>query len=122
MIDAGVALDHPALAGAHIQTRSFTEDGRVAPSAHGAAIASLLVGNDDDFQGAAPGAELYAADVFGDSAEGGSAVAIANALAWLSSQGVRVVNISLTGPPNRARRCLPRHDRARTHSGRRRRQ
>jgi subtilisin family serine protease len=102
MIDAGVALDHPALAGAHIQTRSFTEDGRVAPSAHGAAIASLLVGNDDDFQGAAPGAELYAADVFGDSAEGGSAVAIANALAWLSSQGVRVVNISLTGPPNRA--------------------
>jgi hypothetical protein len=58
----------------------------------------------------------------GNSAEGGSAVAIANALAWLSSQGVRVVNISLTGPPNRARRCLPRHDRARTHSGRRRRQ
>jgi subtilisin family serine protease len=102
MIDAGVALDHPALAGAHIQTRSFAEDGRVAPSAHGAAIASLLVGNDDDFQGAAPGAELYAADVFGDSAEGGSAVAIANALAWLSGQGVRVVNISLTGPPNRA--------------------
>ena len=102
MIDAGVALDHPALRGARIQSRSFTDEAHVAPSAHGTAIASLLIGSDGAFHGAAPGAQLYAADVFGESVEGGSAEAIANALAWMARERVVVVNISLTGPQNRA--------------------
>ncbi len=102
MIDAGVALDHPALRGARIESRSFTDESNVAPSAHGTAVASLLIGNDGEFRGAAPGAQLYAADVFGESVEGGSAEAIANALAWMARERVVVVNISLTGPQNRA--------------------
>ncbi len=101
MIDAGVALDHPALSGANIQSRSFTGETNIAPSAHGTAIASLLVGDDGAFHGAAPGAQPYAADVFGESIEGGSAEAIANALAWMARENVVVVNISLTGPRNR---------------------
>ncbi len=102
IIDAGVALDHPALRGARIQSRSFTGEATVAPSAHGTAVASLLVGSDGAFHGAAPGAQLYAADVFGESIEGGSAEAIANALAWMAREHVMVVNISLAGPQNRA--------------------
>ncbi|MBL8551032.1 MAG: S8 family serine peptidase [Hyphomonadaceae bacterium] len=100
MIDAGLDRTHPALASARIEARGFV--GAAAPSPHGTAVASLLVGEDDDFSGCAPGAALFAADVFGDSAEGGSAEAIANALAWMAEQGVGVVNISLVGPPNRA--------------------
>ena len=101
MIDAGVALDHPALRGARIQSRSFTGETNAATSAHGTAVASLLVGDDGAFHGAAPGAQLFAADVFGESIEGGSVEAIANALAWMASEHVMVVNISLTGPRNR---------------------
>jgi subtilisin family serine protease len=100
MIDGGVATDHPALDGANVVRRSFAGDAIVA-SPHGTAVASLLVGVDGDFLGAAPGAELYAADVFGDTPEGGSAEDVAAALGWLSQQGVTVVNISLEGPPNR---------------------
>lgn len=102
MIDAGLRRDHPALRGAKITTQVFVEPPATdAASAHGTAVASLLVGVDERFQGAAPGAELFAADVFGDSIEGGSAEAIADALAWLAEQGVSVVNMSLEGPPNR---------------------
>lgn len=100
MIDAGVDCSHPALVGARIETRAVL--GALSPSPHGTAVASLLVGEDDDFSGCVPGARLYAADVFGDSVEGGSAEAIAAALAWMAEQGVGVVNISLVGPPNRA--------------------
>jgi subtilisin family serine protease len=100
MIDGGVAANHPALQGARVVTRAFAGDTLVA-SPHGTAVASLLVGVDGDFHGVAPGAELYAADVFGDSPDGGSAEDISAALGWLSQQGVTVVNISLEGPPNR---------------------
>jgi hypothetical protein len=101
MIDGGVSNEHPALRSARIQARNFTGESAPTPSPHGTAVASLLIGADDDFRGVAPGAELYAADVFGDAPEGGSAEAIADALGWLSQQGVTVVNISLEGPPNR---------------------
>jgi len=101
MIDSGVSTDHPALRGGAIQTQSFAGDGRPTPSPHGTAVASLLVGRDGEFHGIAPGAQLLAADVFGESVEGGSAEAIANALIWMAHEGVNVVNISLTGPPNR---------------------
>ena len=101
MIDSGVSTDHPALRGASIQTQSFTGEAQQSPSPHGTAVASILIGHDAQFHGVAPGAHLFAADVFGESVEGGSAEAIANALIWMAQQGVTAVNISLTGPPNR---------------------
>jgi len=99
MIDGGVSADHPALASARITARGFVQTPAASP--HGTAVASILVGADGSFQGLAPGAELFAADVFGEDVEGGSAEAIAEALGWLSTQRVSVINISLEGPPNR---------------------
>lgn len=101
MIDSGVSTDHPSLRGASVQAQSFTGEAQPSPSPHGTAVASLLVGRDSQFHGIAPGARLYSADVFGESVEGGSAESIASALIWMAQQGVNVVNISLTGPPNR---------------------
>ncbi|QDH72074.1 S8 family serine peptidase [Brevundimonas sp. M20] len=98
LIDTGVDAGHPALAGVNIQTRGFV--GTARPAAHGTAVASLLVGRGQGFHSAAPGASLYAADVYGGAATGGSATAVAQALSWLSGQNVRVVNISLVGPRN----------------------
>jgi len=98
LIDTGVDMRHPAVAEARIVQRGFAGAARAAP--HGTAVASLMVGRSGAFSGAAPGAELYAADVYGGSAAGGSATALAQALAWMAENDVLVVNVSLVGPRN----------------------
>jgi len=97
MIDGGVA-SHPALAGSAIEQSGFA--GAPKPTGHGTAVASLLVGNQGAFHGAANGAKLYVADVYGGSSAAGSASAIVKALGWLSAQRPQVINISLVGPSN----------------------
>lgn len=97
LIDTGVA-DHPALAGSRIMQQGFT--GPFQAGTHGTAVASLMIGQAGSFSGAAPGASLVVADVYGGSAAGGSSTALARALAWMSGQGIGVVNISLVGPRN----------------------
>lgn len=97
LIDGGVG-SHPAFAGAAIEQRGFAGEAR--PSGHGTAVASLIVGNAGPFRGAATGASLFVADVYGGSAGNGSALAIVRAMAWLGEKGVRVVNVSLVGPAN----------------------
>ena len=91
MIDGGVG------GGTTIQ-RGFAT-GAPRPSAHGTAIASLIVGA-DGIKGAAPGAQILAADIYGSDPPGGSATAIVRALSWLVGERVSVVTISLVGPPN----------------------
>jgi len=59
-----------------------------------------MVGRAGAFSGAAPGAELYAADVYGGSTAGGSATGLVQALAWMAENAVPVVNVSLVGPRN----------------------
>jgi subtilisin family serine protease len=98
MIDGGVA-SHPSLAGAAIEQNGFA--GSPQPTGHGTAVASLLVGNQGPFRGAATGARLYVADVYGGNRAAGSATAIVRALGWLASHRAEVINISLVGPSNK---------------------
>jgi subtilisin family serine protease len=98
LIDAGIEPRHAALQGAQVHAHGC--GGRTLPSAHGTAVASLLVGRGATFRGAAPQAALWAADVYCDAPTGGSVESIAQALAWMSRERVAVVNISLVGPPN----------------------
>ena len=97
MVDGGVA-SHPSLAGARIEQNGFA--GSPQATGHGTAVASLLVGSQGPFRGAAIGARLYVADVYGGSRAAGSATAIVRALGWLSGHHAQVINISLVGPPN----------------------
>jgi hypothetical protein len=96
MIDGGVAT-HPALHGP-IQQRGFAA-GAPRPNAHATAIASLIAG-EGPIRGAAPGAPLVVADVYGSDPAGGNALALARALGWMTVQRVPVVAISLVGPAN----------------------
>ncbi|WP_188065519.1 S8 family serine peptidase [Sphingobium sp. KCTC 72723] len=96
LIDGGVAR-HPALSGP-IEQRGFAR-GAPRASAHGTAVASLISGN-GNVRGAAPGAPLLVADVYGDDPAGGGAFAIVRALGWMAARGVRVVTVSLVGPDN----------------------
>lgn len=98
MIDGGVA-SHPSLAGAAVEQSGFA--GSAQPTGHGTAVASLLVGNQGPFRGAARGASLLVADVYGGSRAAGSATAVVRALGWLVAKRVGVINISLVGPQNR---------------------
>lgn len=96
LIDGGVAA-HPSLKGP-IEQRGFAR-GAPTPSAHGTAVASLLVGN-GTIRGPAPGAPLLVADIYGRDPSGGGALALARALGWMAAKRARVVTISLVGPDN----------------------
>ena len=98
IIDGGVAA-HPSFAGAMIEQRAFA--GAAKATGHGTAVASLLVGSEGRFRGAAAGARLYVADVYGGSRAAGSASAIVRALDWAASKRPDVISISLVGPNNR---------------------
>ena len=99
LLDTGIDGKHPAFAASDIDQRGFAPGG-VTPAAHGTAVASLIVGQAHGFRGSAPGARLLAADVYGAGPTGGSADAIVQGLAWMAENHVRVINISLVGPPN----------------------
>lgn len=86
LIDSGVRTNVAA-------QRAFATDAPVA-GAHGTAIAALI-------SSAAPGAQIYAADIYGGAPTGGASSALARALAWLAEQNVAVINVSLVGPRNR---------------------
>lgn len=98
MVDGGVA-SHPSLRQASIEQNGFA--GSPQPTGHGTAVASLIVGNQGPFRGAATEASLLVADVYGGSRAAGSATVIVRALGWLASKRPQVINISLVGPQNR---------------------
>jgi hypothetical protein len=108
VIDTALDQHHPALAGARVQHRDFVSGDWVRPTAHGTAVASILVGSAEAAAGAGAqraqaGLSLYAAGVFFERAPGqmtATAESIIQAVSWLLEHGVDVVNMSLTGPPN----------------------
>lgn len=99
MIDGGVA-NAPALARAGIEQKGFS--GPAQPTGHGTAVASLIVGADGRFRGAASGARLAVGDVYGGKSSAGSAKAIVSALSWLAGKRPAAINVSLVGPRNAA--------------------
>ena len=98
LIDAGVDVAHPAFHDAVIHPWGCAD--RILPSAHGTAVASLLIGQATGFRGVLPGGELYAANVYCDAPTGGAVDALAAAFSWLAQQRVAVINVSLVGPDN----------------------
>ncbi len=103
LIDSGV--DVSRLAGAKMVERSFfPADEPVASTAHGTAVASVLIGTADaTTQGLVPGIELYSANVFSLDENGApitTAVRLAEAIDWLMGMRVRIANLSLAGRDN----------------------
>jgi subtilisin family serine protease len=98
LIDGGVDVSHDVFRDIVIHQHGCA--GAAVPAAHGTAVASLMIGRSPRFHGAAPGSELYAADVYCGLPTGGAVDAVADALAWLVRERVPVINVSLVGPPN----------------------
>lgn len=98
MLDTGVDPAALVSAGGRVETRSFQRGDPVSPR-HGNDVASVLL--DPDM---IRGARLYSAAVVARTPDGREATgvdSIIKALDWMSSEGVRLVNISLTGPYNK---------------------
>ena len=98
LIDAGVDVSHTVFRDIVIHQHGCS--GAAIPAAHGTAVASLMIGRAPRFHGAAPGSELYAADVYCGLPTGGAVDAVAEAFSWLVRERVAVINVSLVGPAN----------------------
>ena len=104
LVDTAIARGHEALRAADIVERDFVPFAGERPTAHGTAVASVLVGDAPKLEPQLSGARVYAASVFFADPEGDDAATAASLTAsaeWLAAQGVRVINMSLAGPPNR---------------------
>ncbi len=98
MIDSALQRDHPALRQQSVIERDFVRFEGERPLDHGTAVASLLL----DASGNTP-LELLAASVFFShpgQTHGASTESLVEAIGWLASEGVDVINISLAGPAN----------------------
>ncbi len=103
IIDTAVDLKHPAFKNQKIAYKSLAPEDK-APSAnwHGTGVLALLAGRaDSGTPGLIPDASHYAANIF-FADEDGEAVtdtaSLVRALDWMSESGVRLVNMSFTGP------------------------
>ncbi|HWJ35298.1 MAG TPA: S8 family serine peptidase [Steroidobacteraceae bacterium] len=90
LLDTGVDSSHPVFHDSTVHTWGCAN--KPNPSPHGTAVASLLLTR--------ASAELYAADVYCGLPTGGAVDAIIGALAWMMSEHVPVINVSLVGPKN----------------------
>ena len=104
VIDTRVDTGHPSLAGAAIEVETVRRaDRRPSGAAHGTGVVSLLVGQQGSpVVGTLPRARVVAVDAFHSA--GGSdatdAFDLVAALDRLAERGIRVVNLSLSGPAN----------------------
>jgi subtilisin family serine protease len=98
VIDSGIDLDHPALAG--VVEKSFDALASTeGPHAHGTALAGIIAGH-NRLSGAAPAVHILGARAF--STTQGSTVSIMASIDWAVSQGARVINMSFAGPSDPA--------------------
>lgn len=104
IVDSTVSRAHPALARADIIERDFVSYSGRRPADHGTAVASLLVGDEGGLSGLfEPAGALHVASVFFEDEFGvvrATSSGLIHALDWMREEGVDVVNMSLTGPPN----------------------
>lgn len=101
VVDTGIDMGHPDLAGAVVDSANFTEEPDVADgSGHGTHVASTIVGSGrasgGRYKGVAPGAKLVVAKVF-DASESASESQVMAGMEWVATHGARIVNLSLGG-------------------------
>lgn len=97
ILDTGVQVDHPDLAGHIAATWDATGQGVADGHGHGTHVAGIIAATPNNgigVAGAAPGVQLMIAKVLTNQGTGSDAWT-ANGLVWAVDNGARVVNLSL---------------------------
>ena len=105
VIDTGYDAGHPAFHNRTIHPfRSPSAGHEKSPDWHGTGVLALLAGDaKSGTPGLVPLAKFYLADIFfadSDGAPASDTASLLAALDWLDKQSVKIVNMSLTGPPD----------------------
>jgi subtilisin family serine protease len=102
VIDSGVDINHPELAGSVAETFDALTT-PVTPHQHGTAIAGLIAAH-GKLMGSAPDAKILAVRAFDtkDAGAEGTTFNILKGIDWAATRGARVINMSFAGPPDPA--------------------
>lgn len=106
-IDSGVDLNHPDLSGQVIEASNFVDTSGYVPEDHGTAVAGILAARADNgmgIVGVAPGARVLALRACWQTTNAlarCNSFTLAKALQFAIDRRSRVVNMSLSGPPDR---------------------
>lgn len=116
VIDTGADPEHPDLKGRIVKTQNFVEGGEAsfAGDRHGLGVAGVIAARANDgigMYGVAPDSEVTALKAcwHADPARGKAACAswtLAKAIDFAINAGSRVINLSLSGPPDELLRAL----------------
>ena len=100
VVDTGIDLHHPDLAGRIAGTADFTGEGLTDHHGHGTHCAGIAAGSGDasggTYRGVAPKASIYAAKVLGSDGQGMMSDVMAG-VEWAVSQNVQIISLSLGG-------------------------
>ena len=104
IIDTAINLDHSSLQTADIHYLELSTPSNRDLFQHGTAVASILVGDGNEYRGLRPGDPLWAVSVFFNHKKEGAITTtefLIRAMDWLVKNQVSVINMSLSGPANR---------------------
>lgn len=105
IIDTSVDVTHPAFVHKKIEVSHLGRGGTPGPDWHGTGVTSLLAGDAaSGTPGLIPDANFYVADVFQAGADGlpvSDTLSMLRAFNWLESKNVKLINMSLSGPPEK---------------------
>jgi len=111
VIDSKVEVDHPDLAGQILVDRDFVIDRPATAERHGTGVAGVIAakaGNGMGIAGVAPGARLLALRACWQGRDDSPSaptvcdtLSLAKAIHFAIDQRAEVINLSLTGPPDR---------------------
>jgi subtilisin family serine protease len=97
LLDSGVNSSHPLLNGAQIRHRNTLDQSSGSgegANAHGTALASVIAGNTESYQGIAPGCEILSYQVI-DASGLADSFTVATAVIAAVEDGAGVINLSL---------------------------
>ena len=104
IIDTSVDVTHPAFAHKKIEVSHLGLNGKPGPDWHGTGVTSLLAGDTSSgTPGLIPNASFYVADVFragSDEQPASDTLSMLRAFDWLAGKDVKIINMSLSGPPD----------------------
>jgi hypothetical protein len=112
VIDSGIETGHPDLAGQVALRENFVEGQAYVAEEHGTAVAGVIAaraGNGVGIEGVAPDARLMALRACWQLAPGSTrcdSFSLGKALNYALMHGAHVINLSLSGPPDRLLREL----------------